>query len=52
MLSFVGLWDADLLLATELLLEDGRNNSAWNQRWFVPNPNPNPNPNAVIQRRY
>jgi len=28
-------WEEDLTLVDELLIDDVRNNSAWNQRWFV-----------------
>lgn len=30
-----GLWDGELEYVDKLLLEDVRNNSAWNYRWFV-----------------
>ena len=30
-----GLWQQELEVTTELLQEDVRNNSAWNQRFFV-----------------
>ena len=29
------LWDGELDYIREMLVKDIRNNSAWNQRWFV-----------------
>ena len=34
-LSEFGLWDGELSYITRLITEDVRNNSAWNQRYFV-----------------
>jgi len=34
-LSEFGLWDGELGYVTRLITEDIRNNSAWNQRYFV-----------------
>jgi len=34
-LSEFGLWDGELDYVTRLITEDVRNNSAWNQRYFV-----------------
>ena len=34
-LKTYGLWDGELDVVDELLTRDVRNNSAWNQRWFV-----------------
>ena len=35
MLSEFGVWDGELDYVSRLITEDVRNNSAWNQRYFV-----------------
>ena len=35
MLSEFGVWDGELDYVTRLITDDVRNNSAWNQRYFV-----------------
>jgi protein farnesyltransferase/geranylgeranyltransferase type-1 subunit alpha len=44
-----GLWDNELTYINRLLEEDVRNNSAWNQRYFITHYRPEPVTDAELQ---